>query len=303
MEVRKKLIRRPRGRAPEIAIDRRGDWTGWFELLTEPLNEHAIFNTARIVGMVGADILGVVEADNRIVLSNFNRDILGAVCKEPNLKQAGAKPYAYAMLIDGNDERGIDVGILTKQNYPIHSVQTHIFDEDKEGLIFSRDCAEYVVSTPTNEKILCLINHFKSKGFGSKASSDEKRMRQAQRVAQIYQERRKTFKYVVVMGDLNDTPGSTPLAALMATDLKDVSATPAFDDGGRPGTYANGTASNKIDYLLCSPALFAKIKKAGIDRRGVWGGTHGTLFPHIETITKESEAASDHAVIWADFDL
>jgi hypothetical protein len=33
---------------------------------------------------------------------------------------------------------------------------------------------------------------------------------------------------------------------------------------------------------------------------GVWGGTNGTLFPHFPEITKESEAASDHAAIFAE---
>ena len=36
---------------------------------------------------------------------------------------------------------------------------------------------------------------------------------------------------------------------------------------------------------------------------GVWGGTHGTLFPHLPEITREVEAASDHAAIWAELDI
>jgi hypothetical protein len=43
----------------------------------------------------------------------------------------------------------------------------------------------------------------------------------------------------------------------------------------------------------CSPAV-------GVERRGVWGGTKGTLFPHPATITREEEEASDHAAIWVD---
>ena len=31
--------------------------------------------------------------------------------------------------------------------------------------------------------------------------------------------------------------------------------------------------------------------------------TNGTLFPHLPTITKASEAASDHAAIWAELNL
>jgi hypothetical protein len=101
-----------------------------------------------------------------------------------------------------------------------------------------------------------------------------------------------------------DTPDSDPLSPLFnGTGLKDISEVAGFIDDGRPGTYRNGTASNKIDYILLSPALFAKATGGDIFRMGVWGGTNGTLFPHFPEITKESEAASDHAAIWAELDI
>jgi hypothetical protein len=90
---------------------------------------------------------------------------------------------------------------------------------------------------------------------------------------------------------------------LLQTDLKDISEHARFDDGGRPGTFAAGAASNKIDYILLSPALFAGAKGGGIFRKGVWGGKNGTLFPHYPEITKASEAASDHAAIFAEIDI
>jgi hypothetical protein len=74
--------------------------------------------------------------------------------------------------------------------------------------------------------------------------------------------------------------------------LKDISARPSFDDGGRPGTYANGTRGNKIDYVLLSPALFAAVTGGGIFRRGVWGGKHGTLWPHYPEMRFAHEAAN-----------
>jgi hypothetical protein len=43
---------------------------------------------------------------------------------------------------------------------------------------------------------------------------------------------------------------------------------------------ASRGASNKIDYILLSPELFAHTKAGGIFRMGVWGGKNGTLFPH-----------------------
>lgn len=90
------------------------------------------------------------------------------------------------------------------------------------------------------------------------------------------------------------------------TDLKDISEHDEFDDGAdgeRPGTFGSGTATNKIDFILLSPALFARAKSGGIFRKGVWGGKNGTPFEHFDEITKASEAASDHAAIWAEIDV
>ena len=112
-------------------------------------------------------------------------------------------------------------------------------------------------------------------------------------------------EHVAIAGDLNDTPESGPLAPLVGegSDLTDISAHPGFDDGGRPGTYANGTRGNKIDYVLLSPALFTKVTGGGVFRRGVWGGKHGTLWPIYPETRFAHEAASDHAAIFADVAL
>ena len=73
---------------------------------------------------------------------------------------------------------------------------------------------------------------------------------------------------------------------MQQTDLKDISEHPAFVGDGRPGTYRNGTKSQKIDYVLLSPALFSRVLGGGVFRLGVWGGVNGTLFPHYDTMTR-----------------
>jgi hypothetical protein len=104
---------------------------------------------------------------------------------------------------------------------------------------------------------------------------------------------------------LNDTPGNDPPSPLLGagSDLRDITEHPQFQSDGRPWTYANGTASNKIDYVLLSPALFNGVTAGGIWRKGVWGGVNGTLFPHYDEMEGPAHAASDHAAIWADIDL
>jgi endonuclease/exonuclease/phosphatase family metal-dependent hydrolase len=186
----------------------------------------------------------------------------------------------------------------------IQSIVSHVDDTDAAGVIYSRDCAEYHMTLPAGERLVLLVNHFKSKGFGSQASSNAKRKRQATRTRAIYEQRKADgHTLLAVVGDLNDTPDSTPLGPLVAngSDLVDVMVHGTFVSDGRPGTHGNGTKSGKLDYVLMSPALAARVTNAGIERRGVFGGQNGTLFPHLPEITTAVEAASDHAALFIDF--
>ena len=289
------LVKRPAS-GNEVIANGRGDWIGWLALKTEAVNETATRMTAKVVKDVNADILAVVGAEDRVALSRFNKQLLQPI---------GAQ-YAGIMLIDGNDERGIDVGLMTKGIAVVESIVSHVDDADAGNLIFSRDCPEFTVRISATETILVLVNHLKSKGYGSPTASNARRKAQARRVRAIYDQRRAAgINLIAIAGDFNDTPASDPLEPLLGgtSDLKDVFDHPTFVGDGRPGTYSNGTASNKIDYILLSPALFARVTGCGVFRQGVWGGINGTLFPHYAEMTNASHAASDHAAIWADFSV
>lgn len=290
---RGQLVKRPTSGGLQVVANGRDDWIGWLDLKIEAVNEVATRMTAKVIDTLGADVIALVEAENRPSLIRFQHDVIGS------------QLYDHIMLIDGNDDRGIDVAVMTRAGFEIELIRSHVDDEDHGKLIFSRDCAEYHLKTPSNQRLVLLVNHFKSKGFGSQADSNRKRKLQAQRVKTIYEGLRQGgADNVAIVGDFNDTPDSNPLSPLIqGTDLKDISEHPNFDNGGRPGTFRNGTASNKIDYVLLSPALFAKTTGGQIFRMGVWGGTNGTLFPHFPEITKSIEAASDHAAITAEIDL
>jgi endonuclease/exonuclease/phosphatase family metal-dependent hydrolase len=294
-QVREKLVKRPPGKPVEVVAGGRADWIGWVELKTEAVDELAMRHTAMVMKDVDADILGVIEAENRISLNKFSGQMLQMV---------GATPYGRVMLIDGNDDRGIDVAVLAKAGYEIVNVRPHIDDSDAQGLVFSRDCPEFTITTPGGETLVLLVSHLKSKGFGGQAASNAKRLRQAKRTAEIY--RRLVadgHTNVAVVGDFNDTPESAPLAPLLAdTDLRDVSAHPNFVSDGRPGTFGNGTQGNKIDYILLSPALFGRVANAAAFRKGVWGGVDGTMWPIYSTMTAKVHQASDHAAIYVDLD-
>jgi predicted extracellular nuclease len=290
-----KLIKRPSNAAPQIVAAGRGDWIGWVELKREAVDEVATRMTAKVIQDVNADVLAVVEAEDRVALKRFNDQLLKTI----------NATYDCIMLIDGNDERGIDVGLMTKSGFDIGGIVSHVDDSVGGVRTFSRDCPEFTVRVGET-RLLVMVNHFKSKGFGTPAESNARRKAQAVRVREIYEQRKQEgFEAIVIVGDLNDTPGSDPLKPLLGdgSDLRDITEHELFESDGRPGTYANGTASNKIDYLLLSPALWGNVTGGKIWRMGVWGGVNGTLFPHYDEMEKAAHSASDHAAVWADINL
>lgn len=235
-----------------VVANGRADWVGWVELKEKEVNDRAILNTARVIAAVNADIIVLVEVEDRPGLQKFHNNVL-----LPLLKETGRTGYPYLLLIDGNDERGIDVGILSR--FPITDISTHVFDLPGAPPIFSRDCAEYFIEVPgLADRLLVMANHFASKG--SDPTGTRRRAPQARRVKDIVDQRlAQGFTHVIVAGDLNDEPDSASLAPLLqGSPLKDaIHAFAAQIDptGKRLGTYDTGKA--QLDYLLLSAPLLA----------------------------------------------
>lgn len=303
--IRGRIFKRSRDNKVEVVASGRESWIGWVELKTAPVNEVAVLNTGRVIRDVDADVLAVIEAENRVVLKQFQKFVFDQVKDEV---QRTVHPYTQIMLIDGNDQRGIDVGLMTKEGYEIGPIRSHIHDLlPNNQPIFSRDCPEYGVTTPSGELVWVIPNHFKSKFGGNNPASIAKRKAQAKRTAEIYQQLLdQGQKNVIVLGDLNDTPESEPLKPLLRdTDLRDVSNHSTFDTGEFPGigTYSLGNDNDKIDYLLLSPALFSRVKSAGLFRKGAWPGKRPKRWSVYPELRKKIHVASDHHVIWAEIDI
>jgi endonuclease/exonuclease/phosphatase family metal-dependent hydrolase len=272
----------------EIVASGRSSLVGWVDLTREDRDPRATSFTGRVIREVQADVLCVVEVEDRLTLDRFNKQVIS---------EDGGCVYPFNLLIDGNDPREIDVGLLSK--HEIISVRSHIADVDAQGVIFSRDCAEFEIVLPGGDRLWVLANHFKSKGYGSAQASSRKRWRQATRVAAIYEEAKARSPFVAVVGDLNDTPDSWALAPLVRdTDLKDVSEHPNWQ--GPKGTFGTGKAkSSKIDYILLSPALWQRLENVGIERRGIYAPSLEIMWPGVDRTT----AASDHGAIWVDLNV
>lgn len=287
-EIREKLF----GQTPTgvvLKVGGRNEWLGWVELINQTTNEISIQNTARVIKAIDVDILCVVEVDSRVALNRFNEQLLG----KENVE------YPHVMVIDGNDERGIDVGILAR--FPIVNIRPHVDDQYKSTNgqfynIFSRDCPEYKVDIGDGQFVHYLCNHLKSQGYGTQASNDAKRKRQANRIVEILGGYDLTKDLVVVAGDFNDDPKSKPLEKLVnLPNLFDVLSLPTFN--GERWTYHSG--NQQLDYLLVSKPIFDGLKTVGIERRGLFKKNN----PSFPEVTNKVTQASDHAAVFAEFEI
>ncbi len=271
-----------------------GEWVGTVDLTPKVISDAAVNNTARVIADVNADVICLIEVENRILLQKFHDEILYPQFLEKN----NLPPYPYIMLIDGNDERGIDVSIISR--LPLLWLRSHIFDrsiyDGKEVATFSRDCLEVQLQLPNNQTLHLLVNHLKSMGYSPKndPQSNRRRLLQAQRVAELVDAHDLDREFVVVAGDFNSDPASPSVAPLVTKPgLYNVNLERPEDDRG---TYQTG--KKQIDYLLISDALKTGLQGMHIERRGIFTKKK---WPHYPEVTSEANQASDHAAVVAEF--
>ncbi|GLZ34601.1 hypothetical protein Lesp02_67880 [Lentzea sp. NBRC 105346] len=291
------FIKQPVRGPAEIVANGRGDWIGWADLITESVDEVATRMTAKVITELAPDVLCVVEAENRPALARFNEELLDS-------------RYGHAMLVDGNDPRGIDVGLFCTSAIDINSVCSHVDDDNR---LFSRDCPVYRLGLPSGEELVLLVNHLKSQSRTG-GDPDALRTRQSARVREIYDELRvQGARFVAVLGDLNkgptdDTPPKHPtLEALFMPGIVDATTIDGFDLGPKPGTFETCSLRNRLDYILMSPELAEHVTGGGIFRKGLWGNPKNQNPPRdweiFDEITSAEQSASDHAAIFVDLDL
>ena len=291
VEVRGKLFNRTKTKVNANGVD---DWGGFISFKREKFNEPARANTAKVLRDVNADVACLVEVESRPVLRHF--------CIDRLPKTNAFAAYAHHMLIDGNDNRGIDVALASRM--PYRTIFSHIDDRDATGEIFSRDCLEIELLHPNGFSIWMFLNHFKSKGYGQQSTSNEKRLRQSKRVAKLLERFDLKKDRVIVCGDLNDTPASAPLKPLMDVPHLDDVLTLAFPNAADRWTY-HYKKNEQIDYMLVSKPLRDALQGAGVERRGIWDVdkyTNGATTPYA-TVNGYTQSASDHGAVWADFSL
>lgn len=207
------------------------------------------------------DILCLQEVENIQAIRVFNDRYLGGA-------------YPYSLLIDGYDERNIDVGLLSL--FPIRGVRSHIDDRDAQGQrVFSRDCLEAEIELRDGATLTLFINHLKSKLVRREANESEadynprvlrshaKRRAQAQRVVDSVESRfagQHHQALYVVLGDFNDTPLSPWLAPFRnAPNLVDVLGAHRLPNDRWTYYFRSKGQVSQIDHILGSRAFAARV--------------------------------------------
>ncbi len=273
------------------------DWDGEIVFKQANFSEMTRTNTAQVIKAVNADVMCIVEVEDRPTLNSFASALLN-------------NRYPFNMVLDSHDPRSIDVGLYSK--YPLGTIRTHMFEKSGKGWLFSRDCLEIEVALPGNQILTLLCNHFKSRGYDPDGTASKKRQRQAERVVEILKNYDLTRDLVAVCGDFNDTPNSAALQSILnVPGLSDVLALQYPAEPIKRWTYTFNKKIEQIDFLLVSKPLKEGFIKAGVERRGIADLKKLTsdqkgkvdIEQQYPTVTGWANAASDHAIVWADFKL
>lgn len=250
----------------------------------------ATADVARRILAMDLDVLAVQEVEHIEILRAFNRDHLGGL-------------YPHVALVEGNDPRMIDVGVLSKLPIgPIVSHQAAVHPDDPLQRVFGRDLLAVRILDRKGAKLLTVYNtHLKSHYVGPGEDPDEgamlanaRRRRQADMIGRILSEEERRGGRFVLVGDMNDPPESTDLAPMLRVDgeelvngLADAGETrPAKPEspGQGPGPASpiwthryNPAGAAPPEYLLfdqvwLSRALAPRLVSAHIDRRTKHGG-------------------------------
>lgn len=250
---------------------------------------------AERIKALDVDVLCVQEVENLEALEDFIRFF--------DLKKTG---FEHLSLVEGNDKRFIDVGVISK--LPLGAVTSwrHRAHPDRPTeTVFSRDLLQVeILDENDGEPILTVyVNHLKSQVADNeqeKKENDERRQRQAESIASILAEDPPGTPYLVV-GDMNDTPDAPTLSALsgevklfdalakaeeIGGPYPDDDPTPPPDSPWTHRYRGKGkTRYDLYDQIWASPDLQGKVAKAWILRRTLRGGNASDHDPAAVELT------------------
>ncbi len=227
---------------------------------------------------LNGDIVVLAEIENEAVLDDLNKVELGGV-------------YGQTILMEGNDPRGINVGVLSK--IAPDSVVSHKDDlfvlagTNGPQYRYSRDCLE-LHFTFNKRAVIVLGVHFKAKVT---PDDPDKRQAEGQHTRKIADDlhAKQPDAAIVVLGDFNDTPGSYAVAAVagaapeLFVDVAD--SVPAAERY----SYDYMGKLELIDHQMANPLLHGMLDPASV------------VLVHAKNVDDASKFASDHSPIKATY--
>ncbi|USN47645.1 MAG: endonuclease/exonuclease/phosphatase family protein [Pseudobdellovibrionaceae bacterium] len=267
-----------------------------------------LWSLAKIIHDLDPDILMLNEVGGPESLHNFNKYFL--------------HDAFHRHITEGNSDRGIDIGYLTRRTLPFEfRLETHRerdidFNYPHELLLnppppshkFSRDVSELHMLTPNSEELqlIFLLVHLKSKldSDGIDPSGTLRRSAEVTALAKIYNERRALHPQCpfVVAGDFNgqagpETPGPEFSDLHNLTDLTELWSHLGVKQSERQTLVqlAPEAKSNpqQLDYFFLSPEALASVVATGCGVyrfKDVWGQD----LPPPRSMAEKYSLPSDH---------
>jgi endonuclease/exonuclease/phosphatase family metal-dependent hydrolase len=236
-------------------------------------NVHDLFDAVDRTAAPGAEdtVLSPAEAARKLervgaVLARLDADVLllEEVEDEELLQRLAAGALAgrgyRAFLREGRDPRGIDVGVLSR--VPFEVGPSHLDERAADGrFLWARDVLEVRLRLG-GRPLTVLGAHLVSR---RDPGEDGRRLEQAERLRALAAAaaRGEPGPAVLVMGDLNDVPGSPPIAALLRGGaLEDTGAAlPA----AASWTWSGGGARERLDYALLWAAGAPRVLRVAVE--------------------------------------
>lgn len=260
----------------------------FFGKLVEPKSEEETKRLAQRILESKVDILAIQEVEDRDTLRRFNKEYLHS-------------RYSHKVVIDGNDPRLMDIGILSQ--YPfgaITSWQEYVYPKKSKETIFSRDLLQVEVLDKQTRKFLFtfFVTHLKSKFVSGKKlkgakkqqqiiKDNKRRLNQSKAVVEIVSKEMKHTDHYIIVGDFNDIPDSKDLAPLVGerNKLKLEDIVERLPEEER-WTYIFNKIQQQLDYILIPSSFLKKLKKVevkiGRRRSSKDGSDHDPVFVILE---------------------
>ncbi len=225
---------------------------------------------------MNADLVMLAEVENQAILDDMNAADLGG-------------KYTTRVLIQGNDERGINVGFLS--TIAPDMVVSHKDDEftlPPSNLMYkySRDCLE-VHLTFNGRHVVLLGVHFKAK---TPPDDPDKRLAESLHTRAIADAlvAADPSLAVLVLGDYNDTPDSTTIAGMVGKAPVLFVDSASFG-AGTPYSYVYEGMNQLIDHQFANPRMAGLLDQTSV------------IISHGPGIDDDNKYSSDHAPVTATY--